>query len=151
MGKEERSQCEGGKDGSVVGSVSGTHPQLTGLKVAGGEPVITSPPPSPLGWHTSLCLRETGQVARKTHPHHKCKIALLLLCFFGKNKMMHFSIMYTRIKNLSEYRSNNFAVKTISGAKVFFSRSHHLDHYTRSFSKVSIPSAFACQTWSWGT
>lgn len=92
MGKEERSQCEGGKDESVVGRVAGTHPQLTGLMVAGGEPVTTSPPPSPLGWHSSLCFRETGQVPRKTHPHHKCKLTLLLLRFFGKNKMMHVPI-----------------------------------------------------------
>lgn len=81
-----------GKEESVAGSTAGTHPQLTGLTVVGGEPTTTSPPPSPLGWHSSPCFRETGQVLRNTHPHHKCKIALLFLCFFGKNKMMHFPI-----------------------------------------------------------
>lgn len=51
------------------------------------------PSSSPPGWHSSRCFRKTGQIPRKTHPCHKCKVALPFLCFFGKNKMMYFLIM----------------------------------------------------------
>lgn len=44
-----------GKEESVVGSTVGTYPQFTGLTVAGGEPMTTSPPPSP-AWMAQFSL-----------------------------------------------------------------------------------------------
>lgn len=66
------------------------------------------------GWATRQLghFRETGQVPGKTRQCYKCKVTLLFLYFFRKNKIMCFLIMQNRkINYLTEYKITNLAVK----------------------------------------